>query len=47
MSRALMLFFIANRVKPRNTKSFNSAFNQLSWLYIIDFATDDLLHSIV
>jgi hypothetical protein len=38
-------YFIANRVKPRNTKSFNSAFNRSTGSYIIDFATDDLLHS--
>jgi hypothetical protein len=37
--------FIANRVKPRNTKSFNTAFKRSTGSYIIDFATDDLLHS--
>jgi hypothetical protein len=39
-----MLFFIANRVKPR-VKIFYSAFNRSTGSYIIDFATDDLLHS--
>nr|WP_314839209.1 glycosyltransferase [uncultured Flavobacterium sp.] len=38
------VIFISNRVNQGNTKSFNTAFKRSTGSYIIDFATDDLLH---